>query len=73
MRAVRHHTPDNWVARYIERWLTAPAQMADGNGQQRLKGTPQGGVVSPLLAHLFLHYTFDAWMGRHYPPIPFER
>lgn len=73
MRAVRHHTQDKWVLLYIERWLTAPVQLNGGALQERTKGTPQGGVVSPLLANLFLHYTFDAWMQRHYPSIPFER
>lgn len=58
---------------YIERWLTAPVKLPDGTLQERTKGTPQGGVVSPLLANLFLHYTFDAWMQRTYPHIPFER
>ena len=73
MRAVRHHTQDKWVLLYLERWLTAPVQLLDGTLQKRTKGTPQGGVVSPLLANLFLHYTFDAWMQRTYPFIPFER
>jgi len=73
MRAVRHHTQDKWVLLYLERWLTAPVQLLDGTLQERTKGTPQGGVVSPLLANLFLHYTFDAWMQRTYPLIPFER
>jgi RNA-directed DNA polymerase len=73
MRAVRHHTQENWVLLYIERWLCAEVQMPDGSRQSRERGTPQGGVVSPLLANLFLHYTFDAWMQRTYPQIPFER
>ena len=73
MRAVRHHTQDSWVVLYIERWLTAAVQLQDGTLQERSRGTPQGAVVSPLLANLFLHYTFDAWMQRHYPHIPFER
>jgi len=73
MRAVRHHTHDQWVLLYIERWLRVPVQMPDGSLQARERGTPQGGVASPLLANLFLHYAFDAWMQRHYPHIPFER
>ena len=73
MRAVRHHTRDHWVLLYIERWLRAEVQMPDGSLLERERGTPQGGVVSPLLANLFLHYTFDAWMQRTYPQIPFER
>ncbi len=73
MRAVRHHTQERWVLLYLQRWLCAPVQMQDGTRHERARGTPQGGVVSPLLANLFLHYAFDAWMRRHYPHIPFER
>jgi RNA-directed DNA polymerase len=73
MKAVRHHTQESWVLLYIERWLKAPVQLPDGTVQKRTKGTPQGGVISPLLANLFLHYAFDMWMQRNYPHIPFER
>jgi len=73
MRAIRRHTACTWAILYIERWLKAPAQMADGTLVQRTEGTPQGGVVSPLLANLYLHYAFDLWMVREYPDIPFER
>ena len=73
MRAVRKHTHRRWILLYVERWLKAPAQQPDGTLVQRDRGTPQGGVVSPLLANLFLHYAFDDWMGRRYPEIPFER
>lgn len=73
MRAVRKHTGCKWVLLYIERWLKAPVQIADGSLIQREKGTPQGGVISPLLANLFLHYALDEWMRRNQPSIPFER
>jgi group II intron reverse transcriptase/maturase len=73
MRAVRVHTGCVWVLLYIERWLKAPVQMQDGSIVVRERGTPQGGVVSPLLANLFLHYAFDMWMRRNHPEIPFER
>jgi group II intron reverse transcriptase/maturase len=73
MRAVRRHTKCPWVLLYIPRWLSAPTQLADGTLIERSAGTPQGGVISPLLANLFLHYAFDLWMGRNYPNIPFER
>ena len=72
-RAVRKHAKDEWAILYIERWLNAPLQEEDGQLVQREKGTPQGGVVSPLLANLFLHYAFDLWMRRKYPHLPFER
>ena len=73
MRAVKKHAKEKWVVLYIERWLKAPAQEEDGHVTERGKGTPQGGVVSPLLANLFLHYAFDRWMQRTYPHLPFER
>lgn len=62
MRAVRHHCQIPWVVLYIERWLKAPMVGADGKVQQRDRGTPQGGVISPVLANLFLHYTLDRWI-----------
>jgi RNA-directed DNA polymerase len=72
-RAVAVHTDNPWVRLYIARWLRAPAVGPDGNKQPRSKGTPQGGVISPLLANLFLHYAFDYWMERKYSQLPFER
>jgi group II intron reverse transcriptase/maturase len=73
MRALRKHTDCRWVLLYIERWLKAPIAMLDGSLLYPKRGTPQGGVISPLLANLFLHYAFDYWMQRNYPHIPFER
>lgn len=73
MRAVRHHTQVPWILLYVERWLKAPVQREDGTLEERTKGSPQGSVVSPLLANLFLHYAFDEWMRRHYPHTPFAR
>jgi len=70
---VRKHTKCSWVLLYIERWLKAPAMLEDGQLVLREKGTPQGGVISPLLANLFLHYTFDVWLGQHFRGVPFER
>ena len=73
MRAVHWHTDNPWVLLYITRWLTAPFQRKDGTIEARDKGTPQGGVVSPLLANLFMHYAFDTWMARNHPEQPFAR
>lgn len=73
MKAVTKHTECRWVLLYVERWLKAPVAMLDGSFVYPEKGTPQGGVVSPLLANLFLHYAFDYWMQRKYPHVPFER
>jgi len=73
MRAVRKHAKDPWAVLYISRWLKAPAQDEEGRLTGRGKGTPQGGVISPLLANLFLHYAFDVWMRKQYSQIPFER
>jgi RNA-directed DNA polymerase len=72
-RAVAHHTEVSWVRLYIARWLRAPVQRPDGTAEQRARGTPQGGVISPLLANLFLHYAFDLWIRRNYPSVQFER
>jgi RNA-directed DNA polymerase len=72
LRAVRKHTQCGWVLLYIERWLKAPAMLPDGTLVTRDRGTPQGGVVSPVLSNLFLHYVFDVWIGRAFP-VPFER
>jgi RNA-directed DNA polymerase len=73
MRAVGKHTDSKWLLLYIERWLKAPVQAEDGTLVSREKGSPQGSVISPLLANLFLHYAFDEWMRRNYGSIPFER
>ena len=73
MKALRHHCDCRWVLLYIERWLKAPLRQQDGSLVTRDRGTPQGAVVSPLLANLFLHYTFDAWVRRELPGIPFCR
>jgi RNA-directed DNA polymerase len=73
VKAVTAHTDQPWVILYVKRWLQAPLRMPDGTLQQRDRGTPQGSAVSPVLANLFLHYGFDAWMARNFPGIPFER
>jgi RNA-directed DNA polymerase len=73
MAALRKHCQEPWTLLYVERWLKAPMQTTDGQILERDKGTPQGGVVSPLLANLFLHYAFDLWVTRHLPGIRFAR
>jgi RNA-directed DNA polymerase len=73
LRAVRKHTDCPWVLLYVERWLKAPVQLEDSTLEPRERGTPQGSVISPLLSNLFLHYTFDRWMARNHPDVPFER
>ena len=73
LRAVKKHAPEPWIVLYIERWLKAPVQEEDGRLVARERGTPQGGVISPLLANLFLHYALDRWLAAHYPQVPFER
>jgi RNA-directed DNA polymerase len=73
MKAVRRHIKEDWILLYVERWLTAPFETAEGIFELRERGTPQGGVVSPILMNLFMHYTFDQWMKRTYPQCPFAR
>ena len=73
MTALRKHCQESWILLYVERWLKAPMRSTDGQCLDRDKGTPQGGVVSPILANLFLHYAFDVWVTRHLPGIRFAR
>lgn len=72
-KALRKHTSNPWVLLYIERWLKAPMETMEGTIKERHKGTPQGGVISPLIANLFLHYVFDKWIRKHYPQVQFAR
>ncbi len=72
-RAVTHHTDLRWIRLYVARWLRAPVQLEDGTVEVPTRGTPQGGVVSPLLANLFMHYAFDSWMHRNFPHVTFAR
>jgi RNA-directed DNA polymerase len=73
MRAVSRYTQCKWTLLYIKRWLTADVVMPNGERSQRTQGTPQGGVISPLLANIFLHLGFDKWMQQEFPAIHFER
>lgn len=73
LKAVAHHTDERWVLLYVRRWLEAPLQQPDGTIVNRDRGTPQGSAVSPVLANLFMHHAFDAWMEREFPAVGFER
>jgi group II intron reverse transcriptase/maturase len=75
VKAVAHHLdPDQrWILLYVRRWLVAPLQRKDGSLVARDRGSPQGSAISPLLANLFMHYAFDAWMAREFPAVRFER
>ncbi|MFD7447151.1 group II intron reverse transcriptase/maturase [Streptomyces sp. NPDC059909] len=75
LKAVEAHTDPSlsWVVLYVRRWLAAPLRLPDGTLRERDQGTPQGSAVSPVLANLFLHYAFDAWMARAFPAVRFER
>ena len=72
LKAVRKHVKCKWALLYIERWLTAPMDQ-EGMVKARYRGTPQGGVISPILSNLFLHYAFDLWMTRTHPDLPWCR
>ena len=74
MLAVQKHVPEKWCLLYIQRWLTMPVQTKSGELiQKQGKGTPQGGVISPLLANLFLHYAMDKWLEQNHPNVEYVR
>ena len=73
IRALRKHCQIPWVLLYVERWLKAPMETTEGVLTERTAGTPQGGVISPLLANLFLHYAFDRWVSENLRVVPFCR
>ena len=73
MKAVELHTDEKWLKLYIRRWLKTPFGTKEGMLTERKSGTPQGGVISPVLANIYLHYAFDVWMERNYPIAPFAR
>ena len=73
LRAVRRFTSEKWMLLYIDRWLKVPVQKENGELDTREKGTPQGGVISPLLANIFMHLAFDDWMKTSHPRTPFAR
>lgn len=73
IKALEYHKMPKWVILYCKRWMRAPMLSENKECKKREIGTPQGGVISPLLANLFLHYGFDMWMDRKNPHTPFER
>jgi RNA-directed DNA polymerase len=73
LQLLQQHTQEKWVMLYAERWLKAGVEQEDGSVASRTKGTPQGGVVSPLFANIYLHHGFDKWMDEVNPHNPFER
>jgi group II intron reverse transcriptase/maturase len=74
LKAVEHVMEERWVRMYVKRWLEMKIERADGTQYDRGgKGTPQGGVISPLLANLFLHFALDQWLSKHYPTVSFVR
>ena len=73
LRAVAHHTSERWILLYVQRWLRAPLQHADGTLEARGRGSPQGSAITPLLANMFLHYARDLCLAREFPGVSFER
>ncbi len=73
IRALRHYTDKNYHIFYVKRWLKVPLMQENGELKERVKGTPQGGVISPLLANLFLHIVFDSWFENRFPELTYER
>lgn len=73
-KALEVHVSENWVKMYIRRWLEAPIELEDGTLKYpKGKGTPQGGVISPLLSNLYLHYSIDKWLFIHFPEVKMVR
>lgn len=70
---LRKYTSNRWILLYAERWLKTPGRGAGEKDRKRERGTPQGGVISPVLANLFLHEAYDCWMQENFPSLPFER
>lgn len=74
LKAIEKHVSEKWCLLYIKRWLTAPMQTKSGKLVEKQGiGTPQGGVISPLLANLFLHYTMDKWLEQTHPSVKYVR
>lgn len=73
IKALSRHVEENWVKLYIDRWLNCPKQVEGIEVKKEREGTPQGGVISPLLSNLFLHYALDKWMDKTHPGIKFVR
>ena len=73
LKMVKHHTEERSMLLYVERWLKSKVQLKDGTVEERTQGTPQGGVISPLLSNLYLHHAFDMWMEKYQSSSPFER
>ena len=61
MRFIQHRVADKRIHRLIQKWLKAGVS-EDGEWSETKVGTPQGVVVSPLLANVYLHYAFDLWL-----------
>ena len=74
MLAIEKHVPEKWACMYIKRWLSMHVMLKSGQIREKQgKGTPQGGVISPLLANLFLHYALDAWLEKTDKTVKFAR
>jgi group II intron reverse transcriptase/maturase len=73
LQLLQQHTQEKWIMLYAERWLKAGVEQEDGSIAARTKGTPQGGVISPLFANIYLHHGFDKWMDEMNRQNPFER
>src|SRR2546427_1143287 len=60
MKFIQHRVADRRMLRLIQKWLKAGVS-EDGQWSETKLGTPQGAVVSPLLANVYLHYVLDLW------------
>lgn len=74
LKALSRHVEEKWILMYVRRWLEVPVKQSDGQlTERRGKGVAQGGIISPMLANLFLHYALDKWLTKDYPQVKFVR